>query len=398
MNKTIAPGRTLFRQFVFSLTFPVLLAFMLAGLGTLWITWSQQQKDLAQQQESMLQSYREALVKPLWDCDNSTAEGILVAMAHQASIAWVQVDEACREQVLQAGEDKPTGKTNTTKIFKLEYRDEKGRSFYVGTLEVLSRSQSIPGGLINNFWRYLLLLVVLLVSMLGIALLVFRRLISQPIQSFQAVIEQNKSRSGSTLISAKAALTQGNELGQLAQAYDGLMQELYALISQLKQQQATLHNMAHTDSLTGLGNRLALEDRLTSALARNRRTGQKGCVLLLDLNKFKPINDTWGHAAGDLVLQQVGERLRNLLRDTDVAVRLGGDEFVIVAEEVNSHSSLTQLIDKIRHTLEQPYAFQGQPLKVGVSIGHARFPDDGDNCTQLLAHADQVMYQQKHSR
>lgn len=398
MKNSIIPGRTLFRQFVLSLTFPILVAFMLAGLGTVWITWSQQQSDLAQQKENMLGSYREALVKPLWDCDNNTVEGILVAMAHQADIAWVQVNEACREQVLQAGDPGLVESSDAAEIFKLEYLDEKNRSFYVGTLEVLSRSQSMQSGLADNFWRYLMLLTALLISMLGIALLVFRRLISQPLQHFQAVIEQNKNRAERVLASTSAGPVQNNELGQVMGAYDDLMQELYEVISQLKEQQAALHAMAHSDSLTGLGNRLVLEEVLARALARNRRTGIKGCVLLLDLNDFKPINDTWGHAAGDLVLQEVGKRLRGILRNTDVAVRLGGDEFVVVAEEVGNYKALAQLTEKIRHSLEQPYELNGQQLKVGASIGYALFPDDGENSTALLAHADQVMYRQKRSR
>lgn len=398
MKTTIARSSTLFRQFVLSLTFPVLLAFMLAGLGTIWITWSQQQGDIALQKESMLKSYREALTKPLWDCDNNTVEGILVAMAYQTGIARVQVKEPCRGQILQAGDAEFADNTDAAEVFTLEYLDEKGRGFYVGTLEVLSRSQSIQIGLANNFWRYLTLLAILLVSMLGITLLTFRRLISKPLQRFQLIIEQNKSRTDSPLAGASAASTKDNELGQVMHAYDDLMQELDELINQLKQQQATLHDMAHTDSLTGLGNRLALEAELTRALVRSHRHGQKGCVLLLDLNDFKPINDTWGHVAGDTVLQQVGKRLCELLRDTDVAVRLGGDEFIVIAEEAGDRNTIAHLADKIRQSIEQPYMFKDQQLQVGVSIGYALFPDDGENSTALLAHADQVMYREKRNR
>ncbi|TDQ37851.1 GGDEF domain-containing protein [Thiopseudomonas denitrificans] len=398
MKKPITRSSTLFRQFVLSLTFPVLLAFMLAGLGTVWITWSQQQSDLALQKESMLQSYREALVKPLWDCDNNTVEGILVAMMYQTGIAWVQINEACREQILQAGDAQLADNPDSVEVFTLEYLDEKGRGFYVGTLEVLFKSQSIQTGLADNFWRYLMLLAALLASMLCITLLIFRRLISNPLQRFQIIIEQNKNRTDSPLVSAGAAATQDNELGQVMHAYDDLMQELYDVITQLKQQQATLHDMAHTDSLTGLGNRLRLEDVLTRALARSHRSGQAGCVFLLDLNDFKPVNDTWGHAAGDVVLQQVGERLHELLRDTDVAVRLGGDEFVVVAEEAGDRSAVTHLAEKIRQRIEQPYAFRDQQLQVGVSIGYALFPDDGESSTALLARADQVMYREKRNR
>lgn len=398
MKTTIARSSTLFRQFVLSLTFPVLLAFMLAGLGTIWITWSQQQGDITLQKESMLKSYREALTKPLWDCDNNTVEGILVAMAYQTGIARVQVKEPCRGQILQAGDAEFADNTDAAEVFTLEYLDEKGRGFYVGTLEVLSRSQSIQIGLANNFWRYLTLLAILLVSMLGITLLTFRRLISKPLQRFQLIIEQNKSRTDSPLAGASAASTKDNELGQVMHAYDDLMQELDELINQLKQQQATLHDMAHTDSLTGLGNRLALEAELTRALVRSHRHGQKGCVLLLDLNDFKPINDTWGHVAGDTVLQQVGKRLCELLRDTDVAVRLGGDEFIVIAEEAGDRNTIAHLADKIRQSIEQPYMFKDQQLQVGVSIGYALFPDDGENSTALLAHADQVMYREKRNR
>ncbi|MDI6104832.1 GGDEF domain-containing protein [Actinoplanes sp. NEAU-A12] len=152
-----------------------------------------------------------------------------------------------------------------------------------------------------------------------------------------------------------------------------------------------LTRRATHDMLTGLGNRALLRDRLTAALARARRNGRPTGVLLLDLNGFKPINDTYGHDAGDLVLQEVAQRLRDCMRTEDTVARLGGDEFVILAEDLLDVSGALTVADRVVQALNEPMTVNGHELRTPASIGIALSyghsgPDD------VLRHADTAMY------
>lgn len=140
----------------------------------------------------------------------------------------------------------------------------------------------------------------------------------------------------------------------------------------------TLH-----DDLTGLANRALLDDRLETALHAARRSGEPCAVMVMDLDGFKAINDTYGHAAGDIVLREVAARLSSVLRAQDTAARLGGDEFAVVLPNTDTEGAI--------RTAKRIVA----RLHVGASIGIAVFPDDGATAEELLAHADQAMYRAK---
>jgi diguanylate cyclase (GGDEF)-like protein/PAS domain S-box-containing protein len=158
--------------------------------------------------------------------------------------------------------------------------------------------------------------------------------------------------------------------------------------------EAELRQQALHDALTGLPNRTLLSDRLTSAISGAQRRNVALSVLLLDLDGFKEVNDTWGHHAGDLVLVEVATRLSGALRESDTAARLGGDEFVVLlpgtplAGAVEAAQTLVELI-------VAPIIVDGNSLTVGASIGIAAFPDDGRSAEVLLARADTAMYEAK---
>lgn len=162
-----------------------------------------------------------------------------------------------------------------------------------------------------------------------------------------------------------------------------------------KQMQARLQHMAQYDELTGLPNRGLLHDRLESALARARRDHGNMSVLYLDLDKFKQVNDTLGHSVGDLLLQQVAERLRGCVRESDTVARMSGDEFVVVLERVDPPECAASIADKIRAAISQPLAIEGHRLSIQPSIGIAVYPEDGATARQLLSHADAGMYAAK---
>jgi diguanylate cyclase (GGDEF)-like protein/PAS domain S-box-containing protein len=153
--------------------------------------------------------------------------------------------------------------------------------------------------------------------------------------------------------------------------------------------------LAQNDALTGLPNRALLLDRLGQALMRAARRQTMVGVMLLDLDRFKEINDSLGHAAGDAVLKEIAARIRRALRDSDTVARLGGDEFCVVLEDCDSRDKIAITASKLQHLLDEPIAAEGREIFAGVSIGLAAFPDDGNSIEDLIRHADAAMYDAK---
>jgi diguanylate cyclase (GGDEF)-like protein len=153
--------------------------------------------------------------------------------------------------------------------------------------------------------------------------------------------------------------------------------------------EARLQDSAITDPLTKLHNRIALIDHLNVAVARARR--EHGCfgLLYLDIDDFKAINDTFGHAAGDTLLVELSRRLRSTLRTGEIAARLGGDEFVVLVEECGDVEGLSM---RLMSVLREPYSVKGEEIPITVSIGLAEFPAHGGDADALLHAADSAMY------
>ena len=153
--------------------------------------------------------------------------------------------------------------------------------------------------------------------------------------------------------------------------------------------------LAQHDNLTQLSNRMVLNDRLTQAIAMARRHGQKLAVLFLDVDRFKHINDSLGHAIGDRLLQSVSERLLSCVRRSDTVSRQGGDEFVILLSEVARARDAAVCADKILQALSTPHRIDQHDLHITVSIGIATYPDDGTETETLMKNADFAMYEAK---
>jgi diguanylate cyclase (GGDEF)-like protein/PAS domain S-box-containing protein len=159
-----------------------------------------------------------------------------------------------------------------------------------------------------------------------------------------------------------------------------------------KQNEAWLQYIAHHDPLTDLPNRELFHDRLQTALARARRNKERLAVLYIDLDGFKEVNDGHGHAVGDLLLQEVAQRIRRCLRESDTVGRIGGDEFVVLLNNTTLPEHGAVVAEKIRAILERPFELAGQRLHISSSIGVAVCPEHGDDNKQLIRHADEAMY------
>lgn len=184
-------------------------------------------------------------------------------------------------------------------------------------------------------------------------------------------------------------------LRAMQQLLNARNQQLQQQLNEQQQQREELEYRATHDLLTGLPNRTLFLDRLGHAIERARRKRSRLAVLFIDLDKFKIINDTLGHGAGDELLQGVAERLRHCARKSDTLARLGGDEFVILAEDVKSTADLEKLVARLSRELSKPMVLAGLEYTLTSSVGISLYPKDGENAESLLKHSDVAMYQAK---
>jgi diguanylate cyclase (GGDEF)-like protein/PAS domain S-box-containing protein len=177
---------------------------------------------------------------------------------------------------------------------------------------------------------------------------------------------------------------------------DGSMMGIAIDVTARHRSEERLAHLAFHDSLTALPNRGVVEDRLGRDLARARRTGEPVAALYIDLDHFKLVNDSLGHAAGDQVLVEVAKRVRAVVRADDLLARLGGDEFMLVCGGLDG-AAAERVADKILAVLDESLVVEGEEFQIGASIGIAVGPRDGDTAADLLKHADTAMYQAKRS-
>ena len=210
---------------------------------------------------------------------------------------------------------------------------------------------------------------------------------------------------------SRIQLEQQDELSELANEFNNMKQalmetterkeqlqlEVEAQTRQLQLQQDRLRYLADHDDLTGALNRGAATTELEHAIVRCQRQQLKAALLFIDLDKFKPINDSFGHSAGDAVLVEIAKRMRNTLRRSDLVARIGGDEFIIWLEPINSREEVCAVLEKI-HALGTDISWQGQRLEVGLSTGISLYPEHGDTLAELISAADNAMYQAKESQ
>lgn len=191
-------------------------------------------------------------------------------------------------------------------------------------------------------------------------------------------------------IEARGTVSERDELGQPLR-----MVGTFSSIDARKNEEARMRRMAHEDALTGLPNRVLLGDRLRQAIRTAGRDGHKVAVIYFDLDKFKPVNDTHGHAAGDRLLQLVARRLRAGLRESDTLARIGGDEFVVLLPRCAGIQDATVVADNILAQLNQPFEDGELTHRISGSLGIALYPDDGLDADALLRSADAAMYDAK---
>lgn len=179
---------------------------------------------------------------------------------------------------------------------------------------------------------------------------------------------------------------------------NGTVQNHFAVFSDISERKAAekrIRHLALHDPLTDLPNRSLLTERLQQSLIRAERDKVHVGLIYFDLDKFKPVNDNYGHQIGDLLLKEIALRVRECVRASDTVARIGGDEFVVLLPVVEGDNEAVMVAEKIRHSLAQPFEIYGHPVQIGSSLGVAVYPDHGTDETTLTQHADEAMYQAK---
>ncbi len=212
---------------------------------------------------------------------------------------------------------------------------------------------------------------------------VFRFNVLFPIRKLIAA-SREVGRGQYTAVEVKSA----DELGTLAQAFN-------AMAAEVKAEQAKLHRQANFDALTGLPNRMMAFDRINMEVNRARRSRQRFAVFFIDLDDFKNVNDSLGHAVGDQLLVGIGVRVQAALREADTVARLGGDEFLVLAPDVGDEVQVEKLAERLMRAVSEPQDLNGRKVVAHCSIGIALYPDNGDSVETLMANADNAMYQAK---
>ncbi|MCA9736594.1 MAG: EAL domain-containing protein [Gemmatimonadota bacterium] len=208
-------------------------------------------------------------------------------------------------------------------------------------------------------------------------------------------------RDSSELVTAVLELRDGRFLQLTSRAQSGLPHQglgrvwSFHDLTEIKQAEKTIRHFAYHDALTGLPNRALFEDRLSVALTRARRTGTVFALLFIDLDRFKNVNDTLGHSAGDQLLREVALRLQEHGRSGDVLARFGGDEFVFLLQNIRSADNARRVAERLLESMRPQFELEGRRLHVTASIGVAMYPTDGQDRETLLRKADAALYSAK---
>ena len=221
--------------------------------------------------------------------------------------------------------------------------------------------------------------------------IVLARAVTRPINA----ITDAAQRFATGQVPGRLPLQRSDEIGGLARSFQQLHGLVTAQLAELKKSQAELAHLSQHDALTGLPNRRLFQAKLDAACIHSQRYGGGVCLLFIDLDRFKSINDHFGHEAGDALLVALAERLLAMMREGDTVARLGGDEFVVLLGASTTEANVTAIAQKLLNGISRAVRWSGLELQVGASIGISRSPQDGVTRAEMMAKADQAMYAAK---
>lgn len=275
--------------------------------------------------------------------------------------------------------------------------------FYYSVVPIIYKDETI-GHLVvvaslNDFYIQAFQTTIVIIFIIIIALLITYRMrkaleasILLPISQLDTITSEVVR---TKVLDQKIPLFNNDEIGDLAKNFDAMLSEIHLYQNELNAQKDILEYQANHDLLTKLPNRVLFNDRLYQSITRSSREDQQFALLFIDLDKFKEINDTFGHDIGDVLLETVAKILHSLIREGDTLSRFGGDEFVIILQNIKDPLPVSTVAQKILDALQKPLLVHDRKLKIGCSIGISLYPQDSHDATELLKYADIAMYRSK---
>ena len=273
----------------------------------------------------------------------------------------------------------------------VHYGNRAGNKKPVANFYFATNIKELNDKLLNTRVKLVSFVVIATLLAMVIALGLFRQTIIIPLEKISDYL--NKVRLDKAHLGDDLKISGCKELVNLADEMCGMSHELGRVHSELEK-------MAFSDALTGIPNRALLFDRLEQMTLRAKRDKQNNefMLLMMDMNRFKAVNDELGHHVGDLLLVAVAQRLQTALRESDTVARLGGDEFAIILHAVSESEVAVAVADKITALMNELFVIEGYELDVGMSIGISRFPIDGEDSEAVMHSADMAMYHAKRNK
>ena len=341
---------------------------------------------------------RVSIGEAMWAIDRNALDAALNRILDNPQVVAVRVDDALAGtssmERRRAGYSLSLAEeTDARRLRRLEQRvDRSGET--LGSVTVWF-DMAYGQNLLLQRRSEMLLLVAL--QVLASLMVLMPLLVSRVLKPIERLKEQASALLERTPAQAHAPFVwrRNDELGLLGRHMGQVQAQLRELFAQLQSKNEQLQQLALYDHLTGLPNRALFTDLVQREILLARRTQQQFAVLFIDLDRFKAVNDTMGHAAGDALLVELARRLREVLRDVDVVCRQSGDEFLVLVRNVEHWEWLGEVADRILQVVEGPVGLANGAARISASIGIARFPDDAEDFEPLVKCADIAMYQAK---
>ncbi|MDZ7890688.1 MAG: EAL domain-containing protein [Rhodoferax sp.] len=363
------------------------------------ISEKSQQALLTQSETALMKIGSVSIAEPMWVVDRVALDAAAVRLLESPQIVAVRIEDGlANTPVLErvradfAGDlDRDTAGARLSRRAQAVMRN--GES--LGTL-VLWFDADYGRGLLQARRDQMLVLVLLqTLAILAVLMPILVTRVLRPIERLKehasALLDHNLDAPAGQLF----VWRRHDELGLLGRHLGRVQEELRELFMQLGKKNAQLQQMAFYDQLTGLPNRSLFIDLVQREMLSAERSGQHFGILFIDLDRFKAVNDSMGHAAGDVLLIEVARRLREVLREIDVVCRQSGDEFLVLVRDIDHWESLGELAQRILRAVEAPVVLAQVPVKVSASMGIALFPEDGCDFETLVKNADIAVYQAK---
>ena len=373
----------------------VLAVIMVAVLVPLAVWWYAERSLIREAYEPLMAQNRQAvlgltaaaLVEPLWTIDERAVGTAAQRALNDVSVLSVRLTER-RPGAVPLLLLKPAARPDEgLRLHTVISREGE----MLGELEIWFDPQQINRLLAQRRTAAIQLAALQLVlCALVLSWVVYRRLLN-PIAILKAQASQIALRGEFT----PQTWSRRDELGELGQHLNDVHGQIHQLFGQLEQQQGELAKLALHDALTGLPNRLLFGELLQNAVAATLRDGTELALLFVDLDRFKAVNDTLGHAAGDELLVAVAQRLTASVRASDVVCRYSGDEFLVLLPDAGTIEQLAASVDRLQKSVAAPCMMGGREVQISASVGIALFPADAHSADELIRHADMAMYEAK---